>query len=102
VVGGCREYTGAPYFAAMSALRVGSDLSHVFCTDGASTVIKGYSPELIVHPYLPDSDAVTKERGRTFEESMEMVSAWLPRFDCLVVGPGLGRDPVTIDVVRDM
>lgn len=23
VMGGCREYTGAPYFAAMSALRVG-------------------------------------------------------------------------------
>ena len=30
VVGGCEEYTGAPYFAAMSALRMGADLAHVF------------------------------------------------------------------------
>ena len=37
--------------------QVGSDLSHVFCTDGAATVIKSYSPELIVHPYLPDEGA---------------------------------------------
>ena len=52
VIGGCAEYTGAPFFAAMSALRVGADLSHVFCARGAATVIKSYSPELIVHPYL--------------------------------------------------
>ena len=32
VIGGCKEYTGAPYFAAFSALKVGADLSHVFCT----------------------------------------------------------------------
>ena len=128
-VGGCREYTGAPYFASISALKVwrshhpsghwwqqftcsfvhwrpsartsppfhltgknmtagsdaaagsrpcrrgssaqmraagalqvGADLSHVFCTEGAATVIKGYSPELIVHPYLPDSGDVQDEK----------------------------------------
>ena len=37
--------------------QIGADLSHVFCTEGAATVIKSYSPELIVHPYLPDSQA---------------------------------------------
>ena len=36
-------------------MQIGADLSHVFCTEGAATVIKSYSPELIVHPYLPDS-----------------------------------------------
>ncbi|CAL4988420.1 unnamed protein product [Urochloa decumbens] len=55
VIGGCREYTGAPYFAAISALKVGADLSHVFCTKDAATVIKSYSPELIVHPILEES-----------------------------------------------
>lgn len=39
----------------MYCTQVGADLSHVFCTSGAATVIKSYSPELIVHPYLPDS-----------------------------------------------
>jgi hypothetical protein len=36
----------------------GADLSHVFCTQGAATVIKSYSPELIVHPILEESHDV--------------------------------------------
>ena len=52
VFGGCVLYTGAPYFAAISALKCGADLVHVFCEKAAGTVIKGYSPELIVHPIL--------------------------------------------------
>lgn len=58
ILGGCREYTGAPYFAALSAVRAGADLAHVFCTPGAAGVIKGYSPELIVLPFLPVSARV--------------------------------------------
>ena len=52
VFGGCVLYTGAPYFAAISALKCGADLVHVFCEKAAGSVIKGYSPELIVHPIL--------------------------------------------------
>ena len=81
VLGGCQEYTGAPYFAAISALKVGADLSHVFCTEGAAPVIKSYSPELIVHPLLDRANAVVE------------ISEWLPHLLALVIGPGLGRDP---------
>jgi ATP-dependent NAD(P)H-hydrate dehydratase len=52
VVGGSLEYTGAPYFAAISAMKAGGDLGHVFCPEAAAPVIKSYSPELIVHPLL--------------------------------------------------
>lgn len=58
VIGGCREYTGAPYFSAISALKIGADLSHVFCTRDAAPIIKSYSPELIVHPILEESYSV--------------------------------------------
>ncbi|XP_032170299.1 ATP-dependent (S)-NAD(P)H-hydrate dehydratase isoform X3 [Mustela erminea] len=88
VVGGCQEYTGAPYFAAISALKVGADLSHVFCTREAAPVIKSYSPELIVHPVLDSPSAV-----RDVEE-------WLPRLHALVVGPGLGRDDALLENVK--
>lgn len=50
VMGGSEKYTGAPYYAAIAALRTGSDLSHVFCPHEASIPIKCYSPEIIVHP----------------------------------------------------
>lgn len=87
VVGGSREYTGAPYFSGMTALRLGADLAHVFCTEGASTAIKCYSPDLIVHPILDDENALTQ------------LMEWEKRLHAIVIGPGLGRDPKIIDVV---
>ena len=33
VLGGCLEYTGAPFYAAISALKLGADLSHIFCDE---------------------------------------------------------------------
>ena len=46
------RYTGAPYFAAISSLKVGADLTYVLTTQDASIPIKSYSPELIVLPVL--------------------------------------------------
>ncbi|XP_047226947.1 ATP-dependent (S)-NAD(P)H-hydrate dehydratase isoform X2 [Girardinichthys multiradiatus] len=90
IIGGCKDYTGAPYFAAISALKVGGDLSHVFCTRDAATVIKSYSPELIVHPVLDSTNAV---------EEIEM---WLPRLHGLVVGPGLGREDSLLKTAKEV
>ncbi|XP_062288083.1 ATP-dependent (S)-NAD(P)H-hydrate dehydratase isoform X3 [Scomber scombrus] len=90
IIGGCQDYTGAPYFAAISALKVGADLSHVFCTKDAATVIKSYSPELIVHPVLDSPNAV------------EEIEKWLPRLHGLVVGPGLGREDFLLKTAKDV
>ena len=57
IVGGSAEYTGAPFFAAMAAYRAGADLVHVFCPPRAASVIKSYSPDLIVHPCVMDLSA---------------------------------------------
>ncbi|KAJ8445276.1 hypothetical protein Cgig2_024482 [Carnegiea gigantea] len=98
VIGGCREYTGAPFFAAISALKIGADLSHVFCTKDAAPIIKSYSPELIVHPILEESYSVSDEDKRsTASKVLAEVNKWMERFDCIVVGPGLGRDPFLLD-----
>lgn len=90
IIGGCQEYTGAPYFAAVSALKAGADLSHVFCTKDAATVIKSYSPELIVHPVLDSPNAV------------EEIEKWLPRLHGLVVGPGLGREDLLLKTTKEV
>ncbi|XP_022120536.2 ATP-dependent (S)-NAD(P)H-hydrate dehydratase [Pieris rapae] len=97
IFGGSLEYTGAPYFSGISALKVGADLVHIFCASQAGTVIKSYSPELIVHPLLDQPNAINK------------ITPWLERLHVIVIGPGLGRDSgilstisALIGVIREM
>lgn len=83
IMGGSLEYTGAPYYCAMTALRIGADLTHIFCHRDAAVPLKSYSPELIVHPLLDANDPMSE------------IEEWLPRLHALVLGPGLGRRPQT-------
>lgn len=90
VIGGCDEYTGAPYYAAISALRTGADLVYVFCFKSAAPVIKSFSPELIVLPYLDNPNCIN------------LLTPWLEKLHSLVVGPGLGCSPIAQDAVRQI
>ena len=94
---------------SLLALQVGADLSHTFCTEGAATVIKSYSPELIVHPYLPDShdlkinpETQKDEAAAAVKEAVGAMNHWMPRFNCVVIGPGLGRDELVHDTVKQV
>ena len=40
VIGGCSLYTGAPFYAGMSALRAGGDLCSIFTSSDAAVPIK--------------------------------------------------------------
>lgn len=91
VIGGSEDYTGAPYFSAMASARLGADLSHVICEPQASQVIKSYSPNLMVHPYMRQSHHAAPTES--IEEVSARVISMLPRLHVLVIGPGLGRDP---------
>nr|XP_019011001.1 ATP-dependent (S)-NAD(P)H-hydrate dehydratase [Kwoniella pini CBS 10737]OCF49782.1 ATP-dependent (S)-NAD(P)H-hydrate dehydratase [Kwoniella pini CBS 10737] len=83
VLGGSGDYSGAPYFSSMGAMRFGADLAHVICEPGAGAVIKTYSPDLIVHGILDES--------KSMEEIKEELKGILARLHVLIVGPGLGR-----------
>ncbi|KAF8651598.1 hypothetical protein AX16_004688 [Volvariella volvacea WC 439] len=85
VLGGALDYTGAPYFAAISALRLGADLSHVICSPTAAGAIKSYSPDLIVHPILREDSPVNHVQSE--------LDSLLSRLHVLIIGPGLGREP---------
>jgi ATP-dependent NAD(P)H-hydrate dehydratase len=95
VIGGSEDYTGAPYFSAMASARLGCDLSHVICEPGAGTVIKSYSPNIMVHPYMRQAhnlSSSTKNDEHTVESLASPILALLSRLHVLVIGPGLGRD----------
>ncbi|KAI5466810.1 H-hydrate dehydratase [Mariannaea sp. PMI_226] len=105
VLGGSEDYTGAPYFSAMASARLGCDMSHVICTPAAAAVIKTYSPNLMVHPLMRQTDPSTraseastsshsKDPNSDPEHISSRVIELLPRLHVLVIGPGLGRDPL--------
>ena len=107
VVGGCAEYTGAPFFAAVSALKTGCDVVHVFCTESAAPVIKSYSPEIIAHPYVFSRSAAETIAADASgapppasEEGARKTARWLKNMDAVVAGPGLGRDPDALHFAR--
>ncbi|ORY00503.1 H-hydrate dehydratase [Basidiobolus meristosporus CBS 931.73] len=86
VIGGSEDYTGAPYFSAISSLKFGADLAHVICELGAGVVIK---VDLIVHPYLRKGG---DDPELTEDKIVEQVTSLFPRLHVLVFGPGLSRD----------
>ena len=90
IIGGSKNYTGAPYFSAISCLRVGGDLVYVVCCKHASPIIKSYSPELIVSPVLDD------------ESFKSEFSVLLPKLHSVVIGPGLGRKKEQFQVAAEV
>ncbi|GAA5803609.1 hypothetical protein HPULCUR_009092 [Helicostylum pulchrum] len=82
----------------IAAMRVGVDLCHVFCEPGAGTVIKAYSPDLIVHPYLRTKEKLDGSIG----EIVDRVTGVFNRLHVLVVGPGLSRDECMIDTAKEL
>ena len=71
---------------------MGADLGHIICDPKAGSVIKGYSPDVIVHP-LFDPASSSSDWG-------EELDGILDRMHALVIGPGLGRDKYMQDAAR--
>ncbi|EFR02058.1 YjeF domain-containing protein [Nannizzia gypsea CBS 118893] len=96
VIGGSSDYTGAPYFSAMASAKLGCDMSHVICEPSAAPVIKTYSPNLMVHPILQSSSSVQNDTtNKSVSDHVKPIVDFLPRLHVLIIGPGLGRDPLT-------
>ncbi|KAH3664163.1 hypothetical protein OGAPHI_004877 [Ogataea philodendri] len=113
VIGGCEDYTGAPFFSAHAASLLGCDLAHVICEYSAATVIKSYSPDLMVHPYMQDSSKLDEYfRIQSKSPSPELITDYikskvlpkiqslLDRIHVVVLGPGFGRDKVMLETMK--
>lgn len=76
VIGGCKYYTGAPFFVSMAALYTGSELVYLFSETEGIIPLKTLLPECIVC-------------GIEYQEWI------LRRITACVVGSGLGRPSVS-------
>ncbi|OAX84027.1 ATP-dependent (S)-NAD(P)H-hydrate dehydratase [Emergomyces africanus] len=85
----------------------GCDMSHVICEPSAATVIKSYSPNLMVHPILQSSSTLSSSYKNPppppeARALAEPIVSFLSRLHVLVIGPGLGRDPTTQAIVVEI
>ena len=91
VIGGSRTFTGAPRLAALAALRGGADLAYILAPRRVADAAASYSPDLIAIPV--DSDVLEPKH-------LEVAREWIERSDVVVVGPGLGLDPRSLEFAR--
>ncbi|MCX6053969.1 MAG: NAD(P)H-hydrate epimerase [Chloroflexi bacterium] len=88
VCGGCVNYIGAPVLAAKSAFRIGAGMVELAIPERIFEATAGSLIESI-YLLLEDEDGVIAESA---------FSTLLPRLmqsDCLLIGPGLGREEAT-------
>jgi ATP-dependent NAD(P)H-hydrate dehydratase len=93
VIGGSENYTGAPYYACMSSMLLGADMGHICCDKDAGPIIKSYSPDLIVFPLLRQSSDTSNQQEKV-DSIMKQVEPLFERMSSVIIGPGLGRDPL--------
>jgi len=87
IIGG-GPYSGAPALAALGSYRAGADLVHVFVPEISFDQVSTFAPELIVHK-LP-GDIISGNMDSFFEEE----------FDSVVIGPGMGKNSESLEVVQ--
>jgi len=87
VIGGSEGLSGAAQLCGLAALRAGAGLVTVACPRGVLHDVKAGMPDLMALPLGPDAS------GRFGPEGLEELLPHLPRFEAVVIGPGLGRDP---------
>ena len=86
VIGGSKDYSGAPAIAGMAAIGAGADLVYVASPQNAAEAIKSTSPDLIVKSLEGDK--------LSLKHSDEILSL-VDKVDSVLIGPGAGIDEDT-------
>ena len=86
IVGGSKDYSGAPAIAGMAAIGAGCDLVYVATPEKSAEAIKSTSPDLIVKSL--DGDNLSLNHSSEILELADNV-------DCVLIGPGAGIDDDT-------
>lgn len=90
---GSRGYTGAPYLAAMGALRCGAGLVFLGVPESIYAIEACKLHEPVVFP-LPD------RAGKLSEEAVPEIEERLGKVDAVLIGCGLGQSEGTLEVVK--
>jgi len=93
VIGGSKNYSGAPAYAALTSINFGIDLVKTLAPHVVGNVIRGYSPNMIVR---------TSPGDWLNLKAIEEISELIEWSDSIVIGPGLGLEKETEELLIDL
>jgi ADP-dependent NAD(P)H-hydrate dehydratase / NAD(P)H-hydrate epimerase len=96
VLGGSRQYTGAPVLSAVAALRSGAGAVVLGVPASVRSVVASRTRDVVILG-LPETDA-----GTLSPEGMEHIRERIAWADAVVLGPGLGRHASTDALVNEI
>ena len=98
VIGGSRGKSGAAAMTGMSAVRAGAGLVTVASASSAIDVIAAHAPELMTEPL-----AETASGGISIQSYDDgRLSELVRNKDVIAIGPGLGGDSETVELVQQV
>ena len=96
VIAGGRGKTGAAAMAGLAALRAGTGLSTVASAASAINAIASHAPEIMTEPLEETAGGAISTRSLE-DGSLGRI---LGGKNVIALGPGMGRDPETLEFVR--
>lgn len=96
VIAGSKGFTGAAALAAVAALKAGAGIVTLGVPESLHDIMEVKLTEVITRA-LPEEPA-----GYLSLEGLEAAKAMAEKVDAIALGPGLGRQPGTMDLVREM
>ena len=86
IIGGSKNYSGAPAYAALTAINFGCDLVITYVPSVVGDVIRSYSPNMIVRTCQGDWLNI---------KALEEISWLIDWSDTILIGPGMGQEEET-------
>ena len=96
VIAGARGKTGAAAMAGTAALRAGAGLVTIASAGSAISAIASYTPEIMTEP-LAETDSGSIALRALDDGAVAQV---LKRKNVVAIGPGMGSDPETVQLMR--
>ncbi len=93
IVGGSAMFHGAPILCALAAEHSGADLIYPFIPPSQKEAAKAYSLNFIIQTF--DEDVLSMKDAKAIVNFSKQV-------DCVVIGPGLGKDSKTKSAVKSI
>ncbi len=96
IIGGARGMTGAVALAARAAVRMGAGLVTVLVPRSQQAVVAALAAEPMTRGVAETPD------GALHTDALEEILTAVARADAVAIGPGLGRDPSSLHLVREL